>query len=107
MVVIDLDKHDETQVIFETLNARGTDLLPADLIKNFLFRRALANNEDVERLNSKYWQNFETEFWREEVKQGRLKRPRIDLFISHYLTMMTQDEVRSAHLFRTLSRPSC
>jgi hypothetical protein len=24
---------------------------------------------------------------------------RIDLFISHYLTMMTQDEVRSAHLF--------
>lgn len=99
LVVIDLDKHDETQVIFETLNARGTDLLPADLIKNFLFRRALANSEDVEHLNNKYWQNFETEFWREEVKQGRLKRPRIDLFISHYLTMMTQDEVRSAHLF--------
>lgn len=99
LVVIDLDKHDETQVIFETLNARGTPLLPADLIKNFLFRRALASSEDVERLNNKYWQTFESEFWREEVKQGRLKRPRIDLFISHYLTMMTQDEVRSAHLF--------
>jgi hypothetical protein len=99
LVVIDLDKGDETQVIFETLNARGTDLLPADLIKNFLFRRALAQREDVERLNTKYWLDFETEFWREEIKQGRLKRPRIDLFISHYLTMMTQDEVRSAHLF--------
>lgn len=99
LVVIDLDKNDETQVIFETLNARGTDLLPADLIKNFLFRRALASGEDVEHLNNKYWQTFETEFWRAEVKQGRLKRPRIDLFLSHYLTMMTQDEVRSAHLF--------
>ena len=99
LVVIDLDRNDETQVIFETLNARGTALLPADLIKNFLFRRALASKEDVEQLNSKYWQGFETKFWREEVKQGRLKRPRIDLFISHYLTMMTQDEVPSAHLF--------
>ncbi len=99
LVVIDLDKQDETQVIFETLNARGTDLLPADLIKNFLFRRALASGENVEYLNGKYWQTIETEFWREEIKQGRLNRPRIDLFISHYLTMMTQDEVRSAHLF--------
>jgi hypothetical protein len=99
LVVIDLDKDDETQVIFETLNARGTDLLPADLIKNFLFRRALVNGEDVERLNDKFWQEFETSFWREEIKQGRLLRPRIDIFITHYLTMMTLDEVRSAHLF--------
>lgn len=101
LVVIDLDKDDETQVIFETLNARGTDLLPADLLKNFLFRRALANKEDVERLNRDYWQGLETEFWRQEIKQGRLLRPRIDIFISHYLTMMTLDEVRSAHLFNT------
>lgn len=30
LVVINLGPEDETQVIFETLNARGTDLLPAD-----------------------------------------------------------------------------
>ncbi|MGC7402645.1 DUF262 domain-containing protein [Pandoraea pneumonica] len=99
LVVIDLDKNDETQVIFETLNARGADLLPADLIKNFLFRKAVIRGEDVELLNTKYWQGFESEFWREVIKQGRLSRPRIDLFISHYLTMMTREEVRSAHLF--------
>lgn len=99
LVVIDLDKNDETQVIFETLNARGADLLPADLIKNFLFRKAVIKGEDVELLNTKYWQSFESEFWREAIKQGRLNRPRIDLFISHYLTMMTREEVRSAHLF--------
>ena len=39
IVVIDLHSQDEAQVIFETLNARGTQLLPADLIKNFLFRK--------------------------------------------------------------------
>lgn len=100
LVVIDLDKDDETQVIFETLNARGTELLPADLIKNYLFRRATAEDEAVaDKLYEKHWRRFETGFWREEVQQGRIRRPRIDVFINHYLTLMTLDEVRSAHLF--------
>lgn len=99
MVVIDLDKEDETQIIFETLNARGVELLPADLIKNFLFRKAVGDNEDVEKLYEIYWQRFETPFWREEIQQGRIKRPRIDTFINHYLALMTRDEVRSSHLF--------
>ena len=99
IVVIDLDKDDETQVIFETLNARGEDLLPADLIKNFLFRRAAANGDDVERLYAEYWKQFETEWWRADVTQGRTSRPRVDVFINHYLTMMIRDEIKSAHLF--------
>lgn len=99
LVVIDLDKDDETQVIFETLNARGEDLLPADLIKNFLFRRAAANGEDVEKLYDNHWQQFETGWWRKEVKQGRITRPRVDVFISYYLTMMTREEVKASHLF--------
>lgn len=99
VVVIDLDKDDETQVIFETLNARGEDLLPADLIKNFLFRRAASNGEDVEKLYDNYWRQFETTWWRDEVKQGRITRPRVDVFLSHYLTMMTREEVKASHLF--------
>lgn len=99
VVVIDLDKDDETQVIFETLNARGEDLLPADLIKNFLFRKAVADGEDVEKLYDDHWRQFETAWWREEVKQGRIFRPRVDVFISHYLTMMTREEVKASHLF--------
>ena len=99
LVVINLDKEDDTQVIFETLNARGTELLPADLIKNYLFRRALAQGADVESLYENYWSRFETNFWREEIQQGRIKRPRIDLFINHYLTLISRDEVKTSHLF--------
>ena len=40
VVVIDLQEGDDPQVIFETLNARGEPLLPADLLKNYIFLRA-------------------------------------------------------------------
>jgi hypothetical protein len=101
LVVIDLDDNDDAQVIFETLNALGTPLLPADLIKNFLFQSADLKSENVELLYEKYWKPFDQDsaFWREEVRQGRLKRPRIDLFLQHYLTLMKGDEVPATHLF--------
>lgn len=101
VVVIDLDEKDDAQVIFETLNALGTPLLPADLIKNFLFQSADLKTENVEKIYEKYWKPFDQDssFWREEVRQGRLKRPRIDLFLQHYLTLMKGDEVSATHLF--------
>ncbi|MCG8091583.1 MAG: DUF262 domain-containing HNH endonuclease family protein [Candidatus Thiodiazotropha endolucinida] len=101
VVVIDLDKDDEAQVIFETLNARGTQLLPGDLIKNYLFHRASASGEEVEKLYITYWKEFDNNFWREEIKQGRLSRPRIDIFMQHYLTLSTLDEVKVSHIFNT------
>lgn len=100
LVVINLDENDETQVIFETLNARGTDLLPADLIKNYLFRRAQNEGAKVEDLYEHHWERFESDYWRDEIKQGRVVRPRIDLFINHYLSLMTLDEVKTTHLFQ-------
>lgn len=101
VVVINLDDSDESQVIFETLNARGTQLLPADLVKNYLFRKAQAESQDIEELYKLYWSAFDDDFWRKEVTQGRAKRPRIDLFLQHYLTLMMREEVRPAHLFES------
>ncbi len=99
IVVIDLHSQDEAQVIFETLNARGTQLLPADLIKNFLFRKVIGSDKEIERLYTEYWLAFDSEFWREEVSQGRTKRPRIDWFLQNYLSLMLQDDIKVSHLF--------
>lgn len=89
LVVIDLDSHDNAQLIFETLNARGAPLLPADLVKNMLFDMAVAQDESIERLYRDYWQQFDQEmgFWREEVRHGRDHMARIDAFLHHYLTL--------------------
>ena len=99
LVVIDLGEDDESQVIFETLNARGTQLLPADLIKNFLFRRAQSEGGDIDTLYEEHWAEFDGEFWREEVKQGRENRPRIDIFIRHFLTLAMRCDIRVGHIF--------
>lgn len=99
VVAIDLEKDDDAQVIFETLNARGEPLLPADLLRNYIFLRAGRNGEPQEELYEKYWQRFDDEFWRQEVRQGRLIRPRSDLFMQHFLTSHQMAEVPIKHLY--------
>ena len=112
VVVIELEAGDDPQVIFETLNARGQPLLPSDLIRNFVFLNAPSRAEGAaERLYETYWKPFdedpaepdgsgERRFSHQEERQGRLRRPRIDLFIFHYLTMRTERDIRIGHLFQ-------
>jgi len=99
VVVIDLGQGDDAQVIFETLNARGEPLLPADLLRNYIFLRAARLGEHQENLYEQYWRPFDDSFWRERVRQGRLYRPRSDLFMQHYLSSRQFNDVPVTHLF--------
>ncbi len=100
LVVIDLDPNDDAQVIFETLNARGTPLLPADLVKNLLFHRAQLAGDGLESLYEKYWRHFDDDgYWREKKGRGHARRARIDTFLQHYLTVRLRDEVPVGHLY--------
>jgi hypothetical protein len=99
VVVIDLEKDDDPQVIFETLNARGEPLLPADLLRNYIFLRVGRANLDVESVYKQYWSQFDEEFWRVEVKQGRLTRPRSDLFMQHFLSCHQGQDIPVKHLY--------
>lgn len=99
VVAIDLEQGDDAQVIFETLNARGEPLLPADLLRNYVFLRAARLGENTETLYAKYWSHFDDDFWREEVRQGRLRRPRSDLFMQHFLSSRQMVDIPIKHLF--------
>ncbi|MBI4283553.1 MAG: DUF262 domain-containing protein [Chloroflexi bacterium] len=101
MVVIDLVPTDDANVIFETLNARGTPLLDSDLIKNSILHMSSQtglNSDDVYR---EYWQGFDQAWWRTEVRQGRIVRPRIDVYLNYWLTMRTAEEIQSTRFFPT------
>lgn len=99
IVVIDLTATENAQEIFETLNARGAVLTAADLIKNFVFQRLLEQNADVEEAYSKYWAQFETAFWEEEVSVGRVKHQRSSVFLNHWLVARTGEEVVAREVF--------
>jgi uncharacterized protein with ParB-like and HNH nuclease domain len=102
IVVIDMDSQDDAQTIFETLNARGTPLLPSDLVKNFIFNRAHEEHKNVEQLHAAHWQQFDVDdmYWRTEIGIGRIKRARIDVFLQHYLSLKKGDEVSLSDLFK-------
>ena len=103
MVVIDLDMDDEPHVIFETLNARGTPLLQSDLVKNMiLFEADKADIESASEDAQRLW-GFTDKWWRREIGRGRLRQPRIDIFLNHWLTMRMRRDVapdRVSALFR-------
>jgi hypothetical protein len=99
VVVIDLEQTDDAQVIFETLNARGAPLSPADLLRNFIFLRAARQGEDQEKLYREFWDSFDDEFWRTEIRQGRLNRSRSDIFLQHFLASQQGLEIPINHLF--------
>lgn len=99
IVVIDLDEKDNTQIIFETLNARGTPLSASDLIKNLIFQAATTKDENADFLYSEYWQYFEKLNWRTKVRQGSFSRSRLDLFLSHYLVMHEEKVIGPNALF--------
>ncbi len=75
LVVIQLAVDEDAQEIFETLNARGTPLTAADLIKNFVFQRMSLDDPDAETAYVQHWQEFETAFWEKEVSAGQGKTP--------------------------------
>lgn len=108
LVVIDVSKDDDAQVIFETLNARGTPLLPSDLVKNHLFHHAELEGEKLDLLYKQFWLPFDEHksYWREEIGRGHAKRARIDLFLQNYLSLRIRDEVPVAHLYATFRENS-
>ena len=90
IVVIDLDTQEDPNLIFETLNARGTPLEESDLVKNYV----LSGGQALE-----LWGNLDDRWWREEVRQGRIRRPRLDMLLNHWLAMRTSTEVASTNVF--------
>lgn len=101
LVQISLEQSDDPQVIFEVLNHRGVPLDAADLVKNLLFQqlvhRGMASKADT--LLMEAWLPLDKKPWREEISRGRVRRKRIDLLLSYWLTIETIEEVPVEHLF--------
>ena len=98
LVVIDIEPSDDPNVIFETLNARGTPLLQSDLIKNFILHKAGVGIHPDSDAAGRLWR-FDDHWWREDVRQGRLLRPRIDVFLNYWMVTRKREHVSADKVF--------
>lgn len=77
LVNIDVDKDENPYLIFESLNAKGTPLTQADLIRNYIFMNIISEDKQRE-LYKEFWipmemslgDNLEYFFWRYSLKDG-------------------------------------
>lgn len=101
LVEISLDSGDDPQVIFEALNHRGVKLAAADLVKNLLFQTVESQGDHAiaERLLTEGWLPLDGREWRREVTTGRITRALVDLLLSYWLTIQTEQDVVVEHLF--------
>lgn len=101
VVRIDLSSRDDPQVIFETLNARGAPLEPADLVRNHIFSDAAHQDAPVDELFTEYWARFDEDgsFWRKKATRGRVTRDQLTWFLAAFLTVQQTREVPDSALF--------
>lgn len=99
IVVIALAEHEPSQEIFETLNARGTPLTAADLVKNYVFQQIVREGGSANAAFRDHWQELEKSFWRKEVRIGRYSLERLSLFLNHWLVAQTGEEVSTRSTF--------
>lgn len=106
VVRIDLEEEDDPQVIFETLNARGEPLQPADLVRNHIFNDAARSGEDVEALFRTSWAPFDADgsFWRKQASRGRVTRDQLTWFLTAFLTVQHGRDVTDHNIFDEFKR---
>ena len=102
IVVIDLGGSDDPHIIFETLNARGTPLLQSDMVKNKILHdteiSVTEDDGDAATVASDIWP-FVDDWWSSEIGRGLQRRPRIDVYLNHWLTLRNQAETKPYHEF--------
>ena len=59
----------------------------------------VAKSSNPETLYEEYWKPFDDQFWRTVQTQGRLTRPRSDVFLQHFLASKQTIDIPIKHLF--------
>ncbi len=108
LVVIDLDESDNPHIIFEILNARGTPLLQSDMVKNQVFAKLCIGDDEREGNHEmkEIWPFDQDDWWAQEVGRGLQRRPRVDVYLNHWLTLRNQAEMKPFDEFREFGKYS-
>jgi uncharacterized protein with ParB-like and HNH nuclease domain len=88
-----LEKEDNPQKIFSSLNSTGVSLKDSDLVKNFLLMNL--NTYQQKELYNEYWKNMENILMEEN---------NLDAFLQHYLTMKLKYVVSKNSIYEAFEK---
>lgn len=96
-----LDKDDDEQEIFDTINSLGVRLTISELLKNYMFKEP----ELIELYDEKWLSIFENDeeqvdYWSTVRSSGRVKRDNMELLLYCFLIIETKKEIRLDKLFK-------
>ena len=94
LVFIELNRNESPYHIFESLNAKGKPLTPADLVRNYIAMKLPPSQQ--ENAFTKYWEKIEG-LLQEKRKVARMGELRA--FIRHYLAMQTRNLCAESHIY--------
>lgn len=109
IVSIELEGGDDPQTIFETLNSRGVELSPGDLMRNFIFQRAKGMGQvegslSVDKLYEQHWLPLDRPFWTQVASRGRQSRARLDWLLTDHLSRNIGSLVSIENLYDSYRR---
>lgn len=87
IVEMSLDKEDDPQAIFESINSLGLKLSNADLIRNYL----LMSSENQKELYETYW---------EVIQDNFIKENNMEFFVFNYLMMKKSSAINSDDVYK-------
>lgn len=96
LIFIDLDNEDDAYLIFETLNTRGKDLMPADLVKSHLTKLLKPSNKNVDHTKDA-WNSMV------EVIEGSSADLSVSNYLHHYW-LSRHEYVTAKNLYKDLKR---
>ena len=105
VVVITVEHKDDPQIIFETLNARGTPLQQSELVKNYMIHLAQNEMSDAAiNFSREHLKSFNDRWFAKEVRQGSVRHPRLDQFLFYWITMRRAKAIVSGDVFREFKK---
>jgi uncharacterized protein with ParB-like and HNH nuclease domain len=96
-----LERHDDEQEIFDTINSLGVKLTTSELLKNHIF-----SDKQSQKLYQEFWEDvFEADeetvkFWNAKKTAGRVYRENIDVLLYCFLIIEKEKDVSLEHLFK-------
>ncbi len=90
-VVIKLDKDDDEQQIFDTINSLGVKLTTGELLKNYLFASSQLNDYNAIWKPIFEKDNETIRFWNSQMVNGRNLKKTIDIFLFYFLQIKAQE----------------